>query len=165
VAEAFFFCFYSATRFQHILDMREVFSFVNGPSSEFLLGCLWRRTTGHGAFYGLLTARSPRADSGNLPRGAVPRAFKGGFLGAVLPVYPSEMALIILERVVRGGRCCGDDVISAVKPSGTKTDEAVAEGGPSLTPRDSRGAHAVVQAPRDAGVGILVVSTISTFFW
>ncbi len=47
---------YSAMRFNNINDMLQlVFSFVNAPLfATFLLGMFWKRTTGHGAFWGLL---------------------------------------------------------------------------------------------------------------
>jgi SSS family solute:Na+ symporter len=52
----------------------------------------WKRTTGHGAFAGLLggTAAAAVHQGLTLPNGAVP-GIKGGWLG-VLHLYPSEMA-------------------------------------------------------------------------
>jgi SSS family solute:Na+ symporter len=48
---------YIAMRFNNIMDMLQlVFSFVNAPLlATFLLGMFWRRTTGDGAFWGLVT--------------------------------------------------------------------------------------------------------------
>ena len=47
---------YTARQFDNIMDMLQlVFGFVNAPLfAIFLLGMFWRRTTGHGAFFGLL---------------------------------------------------------------------------------------------------------------
>lgn len=47
---------YVAKGFNNINDFLQlVFSFVNGPLfATFLLGMFWKRTTGHGAFFGLL---------------------------------------------------------------------------------------------------------------
>lgn len=47
---------YMARQFNNINDFLQlVFSFVNGPLfATFLLGMFWKRTTGHGAFWGLL---------------------------------------------------------------------------------------------------------------
>src|SRR6185369_1242601 len=47
---------YMATRFNNIMDMLQlVFAFVNAPLfATFLQGMFWKRTTGHGAFSGLL---------------------------------------------------------------------------------------------------------------
>ena len=46
-----------ATQFNNIMDMLQlVFGFVNAPLfATFLLGMFWRRATGHGAFFGLLS--------------------------------------------------------------------------------------------------------------
>jgi len=48
---------YVAKGFNNINDFLQlVFSFVNGPLfATFLLGMFWKRTTGHGAFWGLLS--------------------------------------------------------------------------------------------------------------
>ncbi len=47
---------YFVSHFDSIMDFLQlVFSFVNAPLfATFLLGMFWRRTTGHGAFWGLL---------------------------------------------------------------------------------------------------------------
>jgi len=47
---------YATTQFNNIMDMLQlVFAFVNAPLfATFLLGMFWKRTTGHGAFTGLL---------------------------------------------------------------------------------------------------------------
>lgn len=86
---------YAATRFNNILDMLQlVFAFVNAPLfATFLLGMFWKRTTGHGAFVGLLSGTAAAAVHHGLTLsvGAVP-GIKGGWLGSVLHLYPSEMA-------------------------------------------------------------------------
>ena len=85
---------YMATRFNNIMDMLQlVFAFVNAPLfATFLLGMFWKRTTGHGAFTGLLggTMAAALHHVLTLPQGAVP-GVKGGWI-ATLHVYPSEMA-------------------------------------------------------------------------
>jgi SSS family solute:Na+ symporter len=71
-----------------------VFAFVNAPLfATFMLGMFWKRATGHGAFVGLLSGTLAAAvhHGLTLPAGAVV-SVKGGFLGAVLHTYPSEMA-------------------------------------------------------------------------
>src|SRR4030095_8238473 len=54
---------YAAMRFNNIMDMLQlVFSFVNAPLfATFLLGMFWKRTTGHGAFTGLVTGTAAAA--------------------------------------------------------------------------------------------------------
>jgi len=85
---------YLATRFNNIMDMLQlVFAFVNAPLfATFLLGMFWKRTTGHGAFVGLLSGTLAAAihHGSTLPKGAMP-GIKGGWFGT-LHTYPSEMA-------------------------------------------------------------------------
>jgi len=85
---------YAASRFNNIMDMLQlVFAFVNAPLfATFALGMFWRRTTGHGAFVGLVSGTLAAAlhHGLTLPAGAVP-GIKGGFFG-VLTTYPSELA-------------------------------------------------------------------------
>jgi len=85
---------YMASRFNNIMDMLQlVFAFVNAPLfATFLLGMFWKRTTGHGAFTGLLAGTTSAAlhHALTLPAGAAP-GVKGGWL-ATLHLYPSEMA-------------------------------------------------------------------------
>src|ERR1700726_4891720 len=85
---------YMANRFNNIMDMLQlVFAFVNAPLfATFLLGMFWKRTTGHGAFTGLLggTVAAAFHHALTLPQGGVP-GVKGGWI-ATMHVYPSEMA-------------------------------------------------------------------------
>lgn len=85
---------YAATRFNNIMDFLQlVFAFVNAPLfATFLLGMFWKRTTGHGAFTGLLSGTIAAAlhHGLTLPQGAA-AGIKGGWLGMV-HLYPSEMA-------------------------------------------------------------------------
>ena len=86
---------YAATRFNNIMDMLQlVFAFVNAPLfATFLLGMFWKRTTGHGAFLGLISGMVAAAihHGVTLSADAVP-GIKGAWLGTVIHVYPSEMA-------------------------------------------------------------------------
>ena len=87
---------YLTTQFNNIMDMLQlVFAFVNAPLfATFLLGMFWKRTTGHGAFTGLVagTMAASIHHGLTLPRGSVAGGIKGGWLGDVLHMYPSEMA-------------------------------------------------------------------------
>jgi SSS family solute:Na+ symporter len=71
-----------------------VFAFVNAPLfATFLLGMFWKRTTGHGAFSGLLLGTAAAALHHGLTLSAGAQAgLKGGWLGAVVHRYPSQMA-------------------------------------------------------------------------
>jgi SSS family solute:Na+ symporter len=85
---------YVATRFNNIMDLLQlVFAFVNAPLfATFLLGMFWKRATGHGAFFGLVTGTAAAAvhHGLTLPAGAV-AGVKGGWIDLVHR-YPSEMA-------------------------------------------------------------------------
>jgi SSS family solute:Na+ symporter len=86
---------YMANSFNNIMDMLQlVFAFVNAPLfATFLLGMFWKRTTGHGAFSGLLAGTLTAAlhHGMTLPAGA-DVGVKGGWLQHVVHTYPSEMA-------------------------------------------------------------------------
>ena len=83
---------YMAMRFNNIMDMLQlVFSFVNAPLfATFLLGMFWRRTTGHAAFWGLVSGTLAAAGHYELTG----LAGGGSLLAkiAVLHVYRSDMA-------------------------------------------------------------------------
>jgi SSS family solute:Na+ symporter len=85
---------YATTQFNNIMDMLQlVFAFVNAPLfATFLLGMFWRRATGHGAFWGLVSGTAAAAihHGLSLPAGSAV-GIKGGWLGVVRD-YPSEMA-------------------------------------------------------------------------
>src|SRR5205807_4186724 len=82
---------YVASAFNNIMELLQlVFAFVNAPLfATFALGMFWRRTTGHGAFVGLLSGMIGAAvhHGLTLPLGAAP-GVKGGYLGLV-HTYPS----------------------------------------------------------------------------
>ena len=80
---------YLATRFNNIMDFLQlVFGFVNAPLfATFLLGMFWKRTTGHGAFTGLLAGTTAAA----MTHGLTVAEDKGGWI-ANLHAFPSTMA-------------------------------------------------------------------------
>jgi len=160
---------YGATRFNNILDMLQlVFSFVNGPLfATFLLGMFWRRTTGHGAFYGLLTGTVTAAlhYGLTLPRGAVP-GIKGGFLGAVLHTYPSEMALNFWTALFAWTGCFVATLVISLVTTRNKTDEELVGLVYSLTPRLKEDYLPWYKRPVILAVFVLVGSTIlNVIFW
>jgi SSS family solute:Na+ symporter len=78
-----------AQHYNNIMDLLQlVFGFVNAPLfATFLLGMFWKRTTGHGAFTGLLAGTCAAA----LTHGLTVAEDKGGWLGRVHEL-PSTMA-------------------------------------------------------------------------
>ena len=80
---------YLAQHYNNIMDLLQlVFGFVNAPLfATFLLGMFWKRTTGHGAFTGLLMGTC----AATLTHGLTIAEDKGGWLGRVQE-FPSTMA-------------------------------------------------------------------------
>src|SRR6266498_2098831 len=160
---------YSATRFNNILDMLQlVFSFVNGPLfATFLLGMFWKRTTGHGAFAGLLTGTITAALHYGLtmPQGATP-GIHGGFLGATLHAYPSEMALNFWTALFAWTGCFITTIVVSLLTKRTKTDDELRGLVYSLTPRVEEESMPWYKRPVALGVAVLVVSAIlNLIFW
>jgi SSS family solute:Na+ symporter len=82
-------CAYVAQGYNSLMDLLQlVFSFVNAPLfGTFLLGMFWKRSTGHGAFWGLLSGTV----SAGLAHGCTMAEGKGGWI-ATLHTFPSTMA-------------------------------------------------------------------------
>jgi SSS family solute:Na+ symporter len=85
---------YLATSFNNIMDaLQLIFSLVNAPLfATFLLGMFWKRTTGHGAFTGLVagTGAALVHHGLTLPADATP-GIHGAWIHLV-HTYPSDMA-------------------------------------------------------------------------
>jgi SSS family solute:Na+ symporter len=80
---------YLARLYNNIMDLLQlVFSFVNAPLfATFLLGMFWKRTTGHGAFAGLVAGTAAAA----VTHGLTEAEGKGGWI-SVSHLFPSTMA-------------------------------------------------------------------------
>jgi SSS family solute:Na+ symporter len=76
---------YVARGFNSIMDLLQlVFSFVNAPLfATFFLGMFWKRTTGHGAFWGLLSGTTAAA----ITHGITTAEGKGGWITSVHRFY------------------------------------------------------------------------------
>ena len=92
-----------AQSYNNILDVLQlVFSFVNPPLfATFLLGMFWKRTTSHGAFYGLLSGTLGAA----VTHGLTVAEGKGGWLGTTLHVFPSTMAQNLWMSIMAWSVC------------------------------------------------------------
>jgi solute:Na+ symporter, SSS family len=82
-------CAYLARQYNNIMDLLQlVFSFVNAPLfATFLLGMFWKRSTGHGAFTGLVSGTV----AATLTHGLTIAEGKGGWI-TPLHEFPSTMA-------------------------------------------------------------------------
>jgi SSS family solute:Na+ symporter len=160
---------YATTRFNNIMDMLQlVFAFVNAPLfATFLLGMFWRRATGHGAFFGLLTGTSAAAihHGLTLPHGAVP-GLKGAFLGMALRDYPSEMAQNFWTAIVAWSACFVATIVISLFTARNKSDAELGGLVYSLTPRLTD--HELVWYKRPATLGVLVLGltlVLNIIFW
>jgi SSS family solute:Na+ symporter len=88
---------YIAKGFNNINDFLQlVFSFVNGPLfATFLLGMFWKRTTGHGAFAGLLCGTAAAA----ITHGLTLAEGKGGWIAPVFPIKSGMGQAFIVASV------------------------------------------------------------------
>ena len=96
---------YAAMRFNNIMDMLQlVFSFVNAPLfATFLLGMFWKRTTGHGAFTGLVAGTGAAAVHYELT--AVAGAASLFPKLAIVHAYPSDMAQNFWGAIIAWTTC------------------------------------------------------------
>jgi SSS family solute:Na+ symporter len=149
---------YAATRFNNIMDMLQlVFAFVNAPLfATFLLGMFWRRATGHGAFFGLVIGTLSAAihHGLTLPNGAS-IGLKGGFLGAVLKVYPSEMAQNFWTAIFAWTSCLLFTIVISLATRANKSDEDLKGLVYSLTPKQRD--EGLPWHKRPAALGALVL--------
>jgi len=160
---------YATTRFNNIMDMLQlVFAFVNAPLfATFLLGMFWRRSTGHGAFWGLLigTAAAAAHHGLTLPHGAA-AGLKGGFLGTVLHTYPSEMAQNFWTAIVAWTVCFLATIVISLMTRPNKSDEDLKGLVYSLTPRQVD--HELAWYRRPALLGVIVLGltlVLNIIFW
>ena len=152
---------YVAAQFNNIMDVLQlVFAFVNAPLlATFLLGMFSKRTTGHGAFAGLLSGTTAAAlhHGLTLPVGAA-GGVKGGWI-ASLHTYPSEMAQNFWTAIAAFAVCFA--VTVAVSVVTTARDERELVGlVHSLTekPHDERMAWYL--RPATLGAIVLVVTLL-----
>jgi SSS family solute:Na+ symporter len=160
---------YATTKFNNIMDMLQlVFAFVNAPLfATFLLGMFWRRTTGHGAFFGLLIGTLSAAihHGLTLPHGAAP-GLKGGFLGSVLHTYPSEMAQNFWTAIFAWSACFLATIAISLATTRTKPDEELQGLVYSLTPRQPDAQLAWLKRPATLGVIVLGATLVlNLIFW
>ncbi len=152
---------YAATRFNNIMDLLQlVFAFVNAPLfATFLLGMFWKRTTGHGAFFGLLsgTLAACLHHGLTLPKGAVV-GFKGGFFG-VIHTYPSEMAQAFWTAIFAWTTCFVVTILVSLftKPHPEEDLKGLVY---SLTERPHDGGLAFYQRPQFLAVVVLILVVI-----
>jgi SSS family solute:Na+ symporter len=160
---------YATTRFNNIMDMLQlVFAFVNAPLfATFLLGMFWRRTTGHGAFFGLIIGTGAAALHHGLvlSHGAGP-GLKGAFLGTVLHTYPSEMAQNFWTAIFAWTACFVATIAISLLTRRNKPDEDLKGLVYALTPRLKDRDLPWYKQPATLGVVVLGLTVVlNVIFW
>jgi SSS family solute:Na+ symporter len=155
---------YVANAFNNIMDMLQlVFAFVNAPLfATFFLGMFWRRTTGHGAFWGLLAGTIGAAvhHGLTLPVSASV-GIKGGYLG-VLHTYPSELAQTFWTAIVAWTTCMVVTIVISLATQ-PRPDTELHGLVYALTPRPRDMEHHFWQRPVTLGVIVLVMTLALNF--
>jgi SSS family solute:Na+ symporter len=158
---------YVAGAFNNIMELLQlVFAFVNAPLfATFALGMFWKRSTGHGAFWGLAAGTvAPAIHHGiSLANGATP-GVKGGFFGVLLN-YPSEMAQTFWTAVAAFTTCFVVTIV--VSLATTPRRDAELEGLVySLTPKQVDNVKAWNQKPSVfAAVVMVAMITLNVLFF
>ena len=163
-------CAYAAREFNNIMDMLQlVFGFVNAPLfAIFLLGMFWRRSTGHGAFFGLLTGTvvAVAFHGSTLPDpGTAASIVKGGWID-VQHTFRSGMAQSFWMAIFAFGACfLATTVISlATKPNRTEAELRGLVYSLTEKPKDEAAAWYLRPAP--LGMVVLAVTLVlNIIFW
>jgi SSS family solute:Na+ symporter len=155
---------YAAANFNNIMDMLQlVFAFVNAPLfATFLLGMFWKRTTGHGAFFGLLSGTIAAAIHHGLTvpqaaAGVVIPAIKGGWI-AHLHTYPSEMAQNFWAAIIAWTTCFLVTILISTFTKQQKSEDELRGLVYSLTPKVHEEGVPWFKRPLAIGVVILLVA-------
>ncbi|MEN9841120.1 MAG: hypothetical protein RL376_920 [Verrucomicrobiota bacterium] len=160
---------YTAREFNNIMDMLQlVFGFVNAPLfAVFLLGMFWRRTTGHGAFFGLLlgTLSAVTFHGLTLSVGDVP-GIKGGWI-SVQQLYASSMAQNFWMAIYAFTGCLLSTVVISLATKRNKTDAELTGLVYALTekPKEAEGTPWYMR-PVTLGVIVLACTLVlNILFW
>ncbi len=152
---------YAAGAFNNIMEFLQlVFAFVNAPLfATFALGMFWKRSTGHGAFTGLVmgTLGAVVHHGISLARGAVP-GIKGGYFGTFL-TYPSEMAQTFWTAIASFTTCLVVTIVVSMitRP---RPDEELKGLVYSLTPKPKEGHLTWIQKPSTFAIAVLLMTAV-----
>jgi SSS family solute:Na+ symporter len=113
---------YFARTFNNIMDLLQlVFGFVNAPLfATFLLGMFWKRTTGHGAFWGLFSG----IFAASVTHGVTSAEGKGGWLMSTpVHTFTSGMGQAFAIASVAWTVCFGVTVVISIFTKPKKDEE------------------------------------------
>ncbi len=161
-------CAYVARNYANAMDIIQlVFGFVNAPLfATFVLGMFWKRTTSHGAFFGLLggTLTSMLFHSCTLAAGNVP-GIKGAWI-ATVQTFPSEMAQNFWLASFAFLNCFLLTTAISLATSRTKGDEDLKGLVYSLTPKIKTPNEAWYASPGFLGTVLLFFcAVLNVIFW
>ncbi len=171
---------YLTTHFNNIMDMLQlVFGFVNAPLfATFLLGMFWKRTTGHGAFFGLLsgTVAAVIHHGLTLPSVASTAWIKGGWIPGLLDsigikinvahIYQADMAQNFWMAIFAWTTCFVMTILISLLTRQQKSDEELTGLVYSLTPRIKEHGLRWYKQPATLGIIILIAALIlNIIFW
>jgi len=159
---------YLAGLFGNIMDfLQTIFSMINAPLFAIIfLGMFWKRTTGHGAFLGLLLGFLVALTHHGLtaPAGAT-TLVKGGWLGLV-HTYPVEMAQNFWTAIFACASATLITVIVSLLTTRKKTDEELKGLVYSLTPPISEANVVWYKRTNTLAILVLLILVILTaLFW
>ena len=150
-----------AQQFDSIMDFLQlVFGFVNAPLfATFLLGMFWKRTTGDGAFWGLLggTVAAAIFHLIAITAGTPPSWIKGGRLAQVL-VFHADLGKTFYMALVAWTVCFLLTVFISLATKRTKTDAELKGLVYSLTPRRKEEGEPWYMQPVTLGVLVMIAA-------
>ncbi|MGC4073986.1 MAG: sodium:solute symporter family protein [Nibricoccus sp.] len=163
-------CAYLARSFNNIMDMLQlVFGFVNAPLfGVFLLGMFWRRSTGHGAFFGLLigTVSAMLFHGLTLPGVNVAAGIKGGWLGDPQHIFSSSMAQNFWMAIFAFSACFLSTLVISLATKANKTDDQLRGLVYSLTEKPKDEGAAWYARPATLGAVVLAGAIVlNVLFW
>jgi len=160
---------YVARQFNNVMDFLQlIFAFINAPLfATFVLGMFWKGTTGHGAFYGLLSGTAVAALHHGLTQPAEATSLvQGGWLGTITHVYPSVMAQNFWTAIFAFTSCFIITLILSLITTQKKSREELTGLVYSLTPKTRDESEHWYQSPIALAVVVGTIAlALSFIFW
>ncbi len=161
---------YVAKMFNNVMDFLQlIFAFINAPLfATFLLGMFWKRTTGHGAFIGLISGTTAAAIHHGLtqPIGENVSLIKGGWTGSVVHQYSSEMAQNFWTAIFAFMVCLIVTILVSLATKQLKTKEQLTGLVYSLTPRYKEEKRVWYERSEVLAVIVFAIAVaLSIIFW
>jgi SSS family solute:Na+ symporter len=145
---------YVARGFNSIMDLLQlVFSFVNAPLfATFFLGMFWKRTTGHGAFWGLLAGTT----AATLTHGLTLAEGKGAWIANVHEFYSGTSQAFTIAWI--SFVACFMVTVAISMLTKARSDREMVGLVYSLTPRERHTGRVWYNNPLWLGVAVLAVT-------